>query len=33
MMLRESKSPQIVREMLEAYVPEQHRVDPELATA
>ena len=33
MMLRESKSPQIVREMLEAYVPEQHRVDPELAAA
>jgi chemotaxis protein MotA len=34
MMLRESKSPQIVREMLEAYVPEQHRTeDPELATA
>ena len=34
MMLRESKNPQIVREMLEAYVPEQHRSDdPELATA
>jgi chemotaxis protein MotA len=33
MMLRESKSPQIVREMLEAYVPEQHRVDPDLAAA
>jgi chemotaxis protein MotA len=34
MMLRESKNPQIVREMLQAYVPEQHRVeDPELATA
>jgi len=34
MMLRESKSPQIVREMLEAYVPEQHRVqEAELAAA
>jgi chemotaxis protein MotA len=34
MMLRESKNPQIVREMLQAYVPEQHRVeDPELAAA
>jgi chemotaxis protein MotA len=34
MMLRESKNPQIVREMLQAYVPEQHRAeDPELATA
>ena len=28
MMLRESKSPQIVREMLVAYIPEQHRVEP-----
>ncbi|HVT54917.1 MAG TPA: MotA/TolQ/ExbB proton channel family protein [Xanthobacteraceae bacterium] len=34
MMLRESKSPQIVREMLEAYVPEQHRSEePEPAAA
>lgn len=32
MMLRESKSPQIVREMLTAYVPEQHRAaEAELA--
>lgn len=30
MMLRDSKSPQIVREMLLAYVPEQHRPDPEV---
>src|SRR5712691_9665939 len=29
MMLRESKSPQIVREMLLAYIPEQHRPEPE----
>jgi chemotaxis protein MotA len=34
MMLRESKSPQIVREMLQAYVPEQHRTaEAELAPA
>ena len=33
LMLRESKSPQIVREMLVAYIPEQHRVEEEPATA
>ena len=33
MMLRESKSPQIVREMLLAYIPEQHRPEPEAVPA
>jgi chemotaxis protein MotA len=33
MMLRESKSPQIVREMLVAYIPEQHRPEEEAAAA
>jgi chemotaxis protein MotA len=33
MMLRDSKSPQIVREMLLAYVPEQYRSDPEVEAA
>ena len=33
-MLRESKSPALVREMLLAYLPEKHRADEaELATA
>jgi chemotaxis protein MotA len=33
LMLRESKSPQIVREMLVAYIPEQHRAEEEPAPA
>jgi chemotaxis protein MotA len=33
MMLRESKSPQIVREMLLAYIPEQRRPEPEAVPA